>query len=56
MSENNRINALKERKHYLDLKITDEEKRPHPDELILHKLKAQKLHINDQISALADAT
>ena len=55
MSETNRINSLKQRKQYLDLKITDEEKRPHPDELILHKLKAQKLLINDEIAAMADA-
>jgi hypothetical protein len=49
MSEENRINSLKQRKQRLDTKITDEEKRPSPDEATLHKLKAKKLSINDEL-------
>jgi|GEM_PF-3741849 len=53
MSEENRIYSLKQRKQRLDLQISDEEKRPSPDELTLHKLKAQKLTINDELLELS---
>lgn len=55
MSEENRINSLKQRKNFLNEKILDEEKRPTPDASVLHKLKAQKLQINDELLAFADA-
>lgn len=54
MSEENRIHSLKQRKQRLDLKISDEEKRPSPDEVALHRLKAQKLTINDELLELSN--
>lgn len=55
MTESNRITSLKQRKQFLDVRILDEEKRPTPDELVLHKMKAQKLLINDEILELSEA-
>lgn len=54
MSVQNRINSLKERKQFLDLQILDEEKRPSPDDQVIHKLKAQKLLINDELLEISD--
>lgn len=56
MSEANRINSLKQRKQTLDMRILEEEKRPSPDEVALHRLKAQKLQINDEIAGLSEAS
>ncbi len=52
MSLDERIESLKARHHALDVLITEENLRPHPDDLEIVKLKKQKLQLKDEIVAL----
>ena len=45
-------NSLKSKHADLDAKIADEERRPHPDEDVIHDLKKQKLRIKDELAVL----
>ena len=44
--------SLKSKHADLDAKIADEERRPHPDDSIIHELKKQKLRIKDELAVL----
>jgi hypothetical protein len=46
------IQALNQRKKQLDSVISSEYSRPVPNETKLHHLKAQRLHILDELSRL----
>jgi hypothetical protein len=46
------VDSLKSKHADLDAKIADEERRPHPDEGILHELKKLKLRIKDELASL----
>lgn len=41
--------ALTAKKASLEFRIADEERRPHPDETLLHLLKKQKLKVKEAI-------
>jgi len=53
MSVESRITSLKEKHEVLETAIETEEARPHPDEIELHAMKKQKLHIKDELSHLS---
>ncbi len=53
MSFDDRLDALRTKHETLAVKIDTEEKRRHPDELHLHKLKKQKLLLKDEITELS---
>lgn len=53
MSIEDRISSLKEKHEALASAIEREEARPHPDEVELHAMKKQKLHIKDELTSLA---
>jgi len=53
MSLDDRLDSLKSKHETLDHEIEKEEKRPHPDELHLHELKKQKLHLKDEILGIS---
>jgi hypothetical protein len=50
MSE--RLESLKARHAGLDAQITEENKKPHPDDTVIHALKKEKLKIKDEIARL----
>jgi hypothetical protein len=52
MSQQDRIEALKEKHASLERAIDEESRRPLPDQAAIHDLKKQKLHIKDQIVQL----
>lgn len=52
MSPDERKDSLKEKHLVLKHQIEEEEGRPYTDEVHLHELKKQKLHIKDQISQM----
>lgn len=52
MTTTDRIDALKDRHASLDEQIDDEERRPHPDDAVIHDLKRRKLAIKDEIMRL----
>lgn len=54
MSLDERIEALKSKHQALDAQIEEEENRPHPDDIVIHDLKKQKLRIKDEIAALEE--
>jgi len=43
------LDSLKIKHADLEAKIADEERRPHPDDEIIHDLKKQKLRIKDEL-------
>lgn len=47
------LNALKSRHAELDTRIAQEERRPHPDDSLLLRLKRMKLRLKDEMSAAA---
>ena len=49
MGQTARITSLRGKHQNLDVKIEDEEKKPHPDDVIIHELKKQKLRIKDEL-------
>ncbi|MDJ0685328.1 MAG: YdcH family protein [Alphaproteobacteria bacterium] len=52
MTAEARLEALKERHATLETKIETEQRRPMPDEGLVHTLKREKLHLKDEISRL----
>ncbi len=49
------LEALKIKHADLDAQIADEERRPHPDDDIIHNLKKLKLRIKDELAQLQRA-
>jgi hypothetical protein len=52
MSLQTHIEALKERHATLDMRITEEDHRPRPDDGELSRLKLEKLRLKDQMERL----
>ena len=52
MALENRIDSLKARHTELEVAITLENQRPHPDDSEIHALKKEKLRIKDELEAL----
>lgn len=46
------LESLKIKHADLEAKIADEERRPHPDDDVIHDLKKQKLRIKDELAGL----
>ena len=55
MSLDERITALKSKHQALEAQIDEENGRPHPDDVVIHDLKKQKLKIKDEIATLQEA-
>jgi hypothetical protein len=47
------VDALASKHAALQIQIEAEEQRPHPDDVLLHRLKREKLRLKDEISGLA---
>ena len=52
MTEPARIYTLKTQHTKLESKIQSENSRPHPDELLVTKLKREKLKVKDELAQL----
>ncbi len=52
MSQDARIESLKEKHAVLELKIGEESNRPMPDDALVHTLKREKLSVKDEIHRL----
>ncbi len=46
------VEALETKHAALQAQIDREEQRPHPDDILLHKLKKEKLALKDEINGL----
>ncbi len=53
MSQDDRVDTLKEKHHALEEAIEIEASRPYPDDIALHELKKQKLQIKDQMVSIS---
>jgi hypothetical protein len=49
------LEALKTKHADLEARIADEERRPHPDDEVIHDLKKQKLRIKDELAGMLRA-
>jgi hypothetical protein len=49
------LESLKIKHADLEARIADEERRPHPDDDIIHDLKKQKLRIKDTLAVMERA-
>lgn len=49
----NHLRQLEQRKANLELEIQEAEARPRVDDLLIHKLKAARLHLKDEIAHYA---
>jgi hypothetical protein len=47
-----RLEALKARHAGLEAQIAEENKRPHPDDTVIHALKKEKLRVKDEIARI----
>jgi len=47
-----RKDSLRSKHETLDSEIDFEERKPHPNEVLLHELKKKKLHIKDELNTL----
>jgi hypothetical protein len=47
--------SLKAKHADLDAQIAEEERRPHPDDVVIHHLKKMKLRIKDELMAMSHA-
>lgn len=56
MSLQSHIEALKERHATLDMRITEEDQRPRPDESQLVRMKIEKLRLKEQMERLRSQT
>ena len=56
MSHEGRIDSLKSRHAAIDSQIASEGARPRPDEVALHKLKIEKLHVKEELEKLRNGT
>jgi hypothetical protein len=52
MSQQPRLDALKERHAALEARILDEDQRPRPDSAVLMRLKLEKLRVKEEIERL----
>ena len=52
MSLQARIESLKERHSVLDARIFDEDHRPKPDDMVLSRLKVEKLRLKEEMERL----
>lgn len=50
--ENGHVDALASKHAALQAQIDAEEQRPHPDDVLLHRLKKEKLRIKDELLGL----
>jgi hypothetical protein len=50
--ENAHVDALASKHAALQAKIDAEEQRPHPDDVLLHQLKKEKLRLKDEMLGL----
>ncbi len=50
------LEALRARHAGLELKISEETRRPHPDDGLIHELKKEKLKLKDEIARLERGT
>jgi hypothetical protein len=53
MMEDARLDSLKAKHAALESQINDEERRPFPDQALVHDLKKQKLKIKDELQRFA---
>ena len=51
--ENAHVDALASKHAALQAQIDAEEQRPHPDDVLLHQLKKEKLRLKDEMLGLA---
>ena len=56
MSLNARLESLKQRHSSLETRISDEDRRPRPDQDALSRLKIEKLHLKEEIERLRAAS
>ena len=56
MSFTERMDSLKARHAGLEAEIAEENKRPHPDDGVIHALKKEKLKVKDEIARLERGT
>jgi hypothetical protein len=52
MSQQARLDALKERHAALEMRILDEDQRPRPDSDMLTRLKIEKLRVKEEMERL----
>ena len=52
MSSVERLDSLKARHAGLEAQISEENKKPHPDDTTIHALKKEKLKVKDEIARL----
>jgi hypothetical protein len=52
MSQQARLDALKERHAALEARILDEDQRPRPDTELVTRLKIEKLHVKEEMERL----
>ncbi len=52
MSQQARIESLKQRHALLDAQIAAEDQRPRPDTMELTRMKVEKLHVKEEIERL----
>jgi hypothetical protein len=50
MPDREQIEALKSKHAALEAQISEEEKRPSPDDVRIHELKREKLKIKDELA------
>jgi hypothetical protein len=56
LSSIERLDSLKARHAGLEAQITEETKKPHPDDTTIHALKKEKLKLKDEIARLERTT
>ena len=56
MSPFERLDPLKARHAGLEAQISEETKKPHPDDTTIHALKKEKLKLKDEIARLERTT
>lgn len=54
MTVDARLQSLKDKHEELEASLQAEEIRPHRDESRIHRLKREKLQVNDEIQRLSD--
>lgn len=52
MGKLERVDALRQKHNALESMIDDEEKKPLPDDVVIHDLKKQKLRIKDELNGM----
>ena len=52
MGKLERVDALRQKHNTLDGMIDDEEKKPLPNDVVIHDLKKKKLRIKDELNGM----